>query len=128
LNEGPQQGRQLPRHLIRSPVDVVTDFMTEVAECVLRHIEIEKDPSTLRDYPIDLVITHPAQWPQPAMNLTVRAVTKAFERIFSSVDATFRHVMLASEPEACAQVTMKDAIDGNLSNLRQVGGFFFPES
>ncbi len=50
----------IPRHLIRSPADVMTDYLYEVAKCVRRDIEADRDPMNLSRYPIDLVITHPA--------------------------------------------------------------------
>ena len=96
--------------------------MSEVADCVLQSIKTERDETTLDLYPIDLVVTHPARWPETAVNLTVRAVTEAFTVAFSGVrggaGAHFRHVSLATEPEACAQTTMKDAAKARTSNLR----------
>lgn len=112
--------RRLPKHLIKAPVEVVQDFMSEVADRVLKAILNERDPTTLSEYPIDLVVTHPAQWPETAINLTLKAVTGAFADAFSGEHATFRHVFLATEPEACAQITMKDAVEDRTSNLRPV--------
>jgi hypothetical protein len=51
---------QIPRHLIKTATDIVTDYLVEVAIWVRRDIESEKEANTLRDFPIDLVITHPA--------------------------------------------------------------------
>ena len=50
----------IPLHLIRTAEEIVTDFLAEVAIWVRNDILSKKDPGTLRDSPIDLIITHPA--------------------------------------------------------------------
>lgn len=124
LGERPDDHRPLPTHLIREPVDVVTDYMLEVGCCVVESIKAERHESTLDDHPIDLVVTHPAEWPETAVNLTVRAVTEGFATAFSGVrgglGARWRRVLLATEPEACAQLTMSDASRDKTANLRLV--------
>lgn len=50
----------IPLHLIKTAEGIVTDFLTEVAICVRNDISSKKDAGTLRDFPIDLIITHPA--------------------------------------------------------------------
>ena len=92
--------------------------MIEVADCVQKAIIFDKSESLLAEYPVDLVITHPAQWPLVAINRTMRAITDAFVYTFS--DTTFRHVMLATEPEACAQMTMRDAVEKKMTRLSKV--------
>ena len=124
MDQRPDEQRPLPMHLIKAPVDVVTAYMSEVADSVLESIRAERDESTLEEYPIDLVITHPAEWPETAINLTMKAITEAFAVAFSGVKgglgANFRQVFLATEPEACAQMTMNDAMKDKTSNLRAV--------
>ncbi len=51
---------QIPRHLTKSPSDVVTAYLIEVATAVRLDIESERDARTLQEFPIDLIITHPA--------------------------------------------------------------------
>jgi hypothetical protein len=111
---------KIPRHLVRTSSDVVVDYLTEVAECVLNHIRNEREHATLRDFPIDLVITHPAMWHPRAVNQTFRAATAAFERVFEKMNAKFDKIRLVSEPEACSQFTMRDAVEKSAANLRRV--------
>ena len=111
---------EIPRHLIRTSVDVVTDFLTEVAECVVSHIENERDRDTLNLFPIDFVITHPAVWHSRAVNQTFRAVNAAFEEALRSKDVKIGSVRLATEPEACAQYTMRSASENHSIRLKQV--------
>lgn len=51
---------QIPRHLTKSASDVVTDYLIQVAGAVRKDIENKRDARTLLEFPIDLVITHPA--------------------------------------------------------------------
>jgi hypothetical protein len=113
--------RRIPRHLIKTSVDIMTDYLTEVAICVRHDIENNRDKTTLTQFPIDLVITHPAVWDARAKNLTFRAVTTAFERIFPEVASTPSpsYTRLATESEACAQYTMRDAQNGQVNTLRK---------
>lgn len=127
MGQSQDENRLLPIHLIKAPVEVVRDYMAEVADCVLESIKAERDESTLEMHPIDLVITHPAkhatEWPETAINLTVKAVTEAFAVAFDGLGgsrANLRNVFLATEPEACAQMTMHDAAKSKTSNLHVV--------
>jgi hypothetical protein len=104
------QNHQLPRHLTKSPVDVITDYLTEVAKCVWSDIVEGSDEINLSVWPVDFVITHPAEWDQRAMNLTFQAVTKAFERKFHPSRVKLGSIRLATEPEACAQYTIRSSI------------------
>jgi hypothetical protein len=51
---------QIPRHLIKTPVNVMADYLAWVAESVHKDIKNNKDEEVLKKFPIDLVITHPA--------------------------------------------------------------------
>lgn len=51
---------QIPRHLIRDAPDVVTDYLYEVAKCVLSDIRSETAREAIMQFPMDFVITHPA--------------------------------------------------------------------
>jgi hypothetical protein len=112
----------IPWHLIHTSEDVATDYMKEVASCVRRDIATERDPQALRKFPIDFIITHPAVWDPRARNLTFRAVNTAFRELFPEVEMNGGSIRLATEPEACAQFTMRAALDGGFRNshLRRV--------
>ncbi len=49
----------IPRHITKSPADVVQDYLTKVANEFYRAMR-GKSPSALRSVPLDLVLTHPA--------------------------------------------------------------------
>ena len=57
-HHGPEY--EIPLHLAKSPADVITDYLHEVAYAVRLDIESKRDARTLQEFPIDLVITHPA--------------------------------------------------------------------
>ncbi|KAF7556188.1 hypothetical protein G7Z17_g1667 [Cylindrodendrum hubeiense] len=109
---------QIPRHLIKSASDVVTDYLVQVANAVRLDIENKKGPRTLSEFPIDVVITHPAEWDHRAQNLTFRAVNQAFQYVFpeASEEGVTR---LATEPEACAQFTMRSGQDKGIARLKK---------
>ncbi len=66
--------------------------------------------------PIDLIITHPANWPDEAVNKTYRAATAAFStRVFPML----RNVSFVSEPEACAHYTLRAAQRADHGRLRR---------
>ncbi|KPM41797.1 hypothetical protein AK830_g4680 [Neonectria ditissima] len=109
----------IPRHLIKSTSDVITDYLMEVANATRLDIENKRDPETLRQFPIDLVITHPAEWDHRARNLTFRAVNEAFRHVFHEIADSGGVVRLATEPEACAQFTMRCGQDQNLNRLKK---------
>ncbi|KAI1349090.1 hypothetical protein F5Y01DRAFT_327762 [Xylaria sp. FL0043] len=96
------------RHLTKTPEEVLTDYLAKVAAVVRQDIRNKKDEVVLTKFPIDLVITHPAIWDARARNTTFRAASKAFTREFDIYDLPPSKVMLATEPEACAQYIMSD--------------------
>ncbi|KAI8949553.1 hypothetical protein F4801DRAFT_401024 [Xylaria longipes] len=49
---------QVPHHLIKTPANILTDYLAKVAAVVRRDIKDKRD--VLKKFPIDLVITHPA--------------------------------------------------------------------
>ena len=111
LNTRPQSTAQdeVPRHLIKTPAIIVTDYLNEVIYQVRLDIENSRETHTLENFPIDIVITHPAVWDARAQNLTFRAVLSAFRRVFHDIRVRPNVVRLASEPEACAQYTVQAA-------------------
>ncbi|KAI3320302.1 hypothetical protein HD806DRAFT_507127 [Xylariaceae sp. AK1471] len=106
--------RELPRHLGKTPADVMTDYLTCVAEVVRQDIRRSKDEEVLKKFPIDLVITHPAIWDARARNATFRAVVKAFDYVFEMSDLPRGNVRLVTESEACAQYTRHEKDMGTL--------------
>ncbi|KAF6797596.1 Chaperone protein DnaK [Colletotrichum sojae] len=110
---------EVPRHLIKSSEQIMADYLTKVATYVRKDIEKTKDPQTLGEYPIDLIITHPAVWPDQAKNITFRAANKAFGDVFSEMADNPGHVRLTTEPEACAQYTMRNAQNEGIARLRK---------
>jgi hypothetical protein len=59
------------------------------------------------------------EWDARARNSTFRAVTQAFHFVFSEAVENLGVIRMATEPEACAQYTMRDNQDQRLSNLRK---------
>jgi len=110
---------QLPRHLIKTSSDVVTDYLTNVARWVRRDIESKKDKALPTQFPIDFVITHPAVWDKRAKNITFRSVNTAFGKIFPEAARKPSYIRLATESEACAQYTMRDLEVGAVNELVQ---------
>jgi hypothetical protein len=100
---------QFPFHLTKSPVDVIEDYLHRVARCLWEDITRKGGRQALGTWPMDFIITHPAIWKQRAKNMTFQAVTTPFERQFHEypVAKSFR---LATEPEACAQYTIRSVI------------------
>ncbi|KAH8879091.1 hypothetical protein GQ53DRAFT_612588, partial [Thozetella sp. PMI_491] len=111
---------QLPRHLTRTPGDVVADYLQEVAVVVRDDMENIIDPHILRtmQFPIDLIVTIPAIWDYRAKNLTFRAVQNAFRLALPEMSLRPGLVRMATEPEACAQYTMLTRPSNSLGRLR----------
>lgn len=110
LNLEPQGRRaEIPRHLVRTSVDIVTDYLREVINHVRGEIENTRDARELQQFPIDIVITHPAVWDDRAKNLTFRAVMSAFRSVFQDIQVKPGYLRLATESEACAQYTLQAA-------------------
>ncbi|KAK2779585.1 hypothetical protein CKAH01_02933 [Colletotrichum kahawae] len=110
-------GDDFPHYLTKSPEQIITDYLTNVAKYVRGDIRAKKDPNTLSEFPIDLVITHPAIWHDRAKNITFRAVNKAFRAEFREMELNPGNIRLVTEPEACAQYTMSN-VQG-VSTLRK---------
>lgn len=115
-------GDDFPHYLTKSPEQIITDYLTNVAKYVRGDIRAKKDPNTLSEFPIDLVITHPAIWHDRAKNITFRAVNKAFRAEFREMELNPGNIRLVTEPEACAQYTMSN-VQG-VSTLRKVRDIF----
>ena len=111
---------EIPRHLIRTSGDIVTDYLKEVIDRVRASIENSADTRRLEQFPIDIVITHPAVWDERAKNLTFRAVMQAFQAVFQDLVIKPGFIRLATEPEACAQYTLQAARAAGMVETRQL--------
>ncbi|KAK8137029.1 hypothetical protein PG984_004969 [Apiospora sp. TS-2023a] len=67
------------RHLTETPGDVVAAYLTEVVEHIKMDIESRRADEYWKQFPIDLVITHPAEWDYRA--------NKAFSKVFFQDEA-----------------------------------------
>ncbi|KAF9875535.1 hypothetical protein CkaCkLH20_06916 [Colletotrichum karsti] len=110
---------EVPQNLTNSPEQIMTDYLKEVAKYVRSDIEAKRIADNLAEWPIDLVITHPAIWHSRAKNITFRAVNNAFRYEFHEMATNHGCVRLATEPEACAQYTMHNVRKQGLSSLRK---------
>ncbi|KAM7220175.1 hypothetical protein V8F06_004503 [Rhypophila decipiens] len=111
----------IPLHLVRTAEEIVTDYLIEVAIKVREDI-VGGHPDgayKLTDFPIDLIITHPATWHPKAQNSTFRAAHEAFRKVFTEMEDNPGRFMMASEPEACAQYTMRIAQDQGMTGFRK---------
>ncbi|KAK3986465.1 hypothetical protein QBC44DRAFT_297102 [Cladorrhinum sp. PSN332] len=108
-----QQTREIdiPDHITKTASEIVTDYLQEVMIQVRKDIEwvFRNDRKPLEQFPIDLIITHPAKWDQRGRNLTFRAVNHAFNSAFKGINILKGRIRLATEPEACAQYTLQGA-------------------
>ncbi|KAK3311887.1 hypothetical protein B0H66DRAFT_486708 [Apodospora peruviana] len=98
----------IPLHIIKSPHEVVQDFLQNIAREYYLYMRSRNEFVIHRgNVPVDIVITHPVDWPYEALNKTFRAVVRSFsKRMFP----TRRNIYLVPEPEACAVFTVQDMI------------------
>jgi hypothetical protein len=106
----------IPRHMMKKPVEIVTDYLTFIAKSVRRAIT-SNEGHGLGQFPVDLIFTHPVEWDARARNLTFRAVTASFGKVFPEIARTHGRVYMATESEACAQYTMRDSQEGAVQSL-----------
>ncbi|KAF7544869.1 hypothetical protein G7Z17_g9616 [Cylindrodendrum hubeiense] len=118
-----QQG-EIPAHKLKSPSDVATDYLTEIATCVLQDVIANNDPQIIKQLPLDLVITHPVHWDYKAQNMLFRAANSAFQkalrRVSSGNDNPWAHgtIRLTTEPAACTQYMIRILQDQGLNKLK----------
>lgn len=60
LREAIENGTRLPIHVTKGPYDVTRDYLFEVAKAAHDSVEKNLPPGQLKDFPIDIVVTHPA--------------------------------------------------------------------
>jgi hypothetical protein len=112
----------IPRHVTKTPLEIVTDYLWHIADAVRHAIDTET-PSLLGKLLVDLIFTHPAGWDKQEMNLTFRAVMSSFGQIFPEISQTNGNIYTASEPEACPQYIMRDP-QGSVTRGLGKGGCF----
>ncbi|KAK3386787.1 hypothetical protein B0H63DRAFT_140781 [Podospora didyma] len=125
LQQNEQAGidNDIPLHITRSPARIVEEFLSRVAREYYLHMRRES-PNAIGEgiVPLDMVVTHPAEWPYEAINKTYRAVTAAFDKLMFP---TRRNIYLVPEPEACAVFTVQDMIAFPAGNQTLVPGDCF---
>ncbi|KAF4467744.1 actin-like ATPase domain-containing [Fusarium albosuccineum] len=117
LHDAIREGAQPPVHVTKSPFDVTKDYLSEVALAARKSIEASRPPHQLRDFPIDIVVTHPVQWDERAKNLTWKAVHAAFRYGFPR--STLGVARLTTESEACAQYTLEAAKVEDIMDIQE---------
>ncbi|KAK5660272.1 hypothetical protein OQA88_12812 [Cercophora sp. LCS_1] len=110
----------VPRHLIKTSADIATDYLGEVMYQVRLDIGNDRDQAMLGQFPFDVVITHPAEWDERARNLTFRAVNTALRNAFHDVVLKPGYFRLTTEPEACAQSTVRAAQAAGMVSTHQL--------
>ncbi|KAK5661328.1 hypothetical protein OQA88_11223 [Cercophora sp. LCS_1] len=105
LTEEMYINNNMPRHLSKTPEDIVTDYLDKIAEKAYDEI-CTIGRNIPQRIPIDMVVTHPAKWSDRALNSTFRAIRSTFNE---DRFARIRHVSFVTEPEACAHYTLRDA-------------------
>ncbi|KAM5343202.1 hypothetical protein ACJ41O_014168 [Fusarium nematophilum] len=108
---------EVPHHITKSPAEVIRAYLVQVARAARRSIEGQRPPHQLKDFPVDIVVTHPAVWDYRARNLTFKAVHSAFQEAFPQSTVGVSH--LATEPEACAQYTLAVARSQGLADIQE---------
>ncbi|KAM5344569.1 hypothetical protein ACJ41O_013104 [Fusarium nematophilum] len=105
---------EAPRHLTKSPSDIVKDFLLTVARQYYLHMKEQSTALTGGEIPLDIALTHPAEWGYEPLNKLYRAAMGAFHK---QLFPTIRNVYLISEPEACALFTVQQLIHKMENNL-----------
>lgn len=108
--------QDIPRHVTKTPLEIVTDYLWHVATEVRKSILSEKAYG-FGKFPVDLIFTHPVEWDKYGLNLTFRAVMGSFGKVFPEIAATYGNIYMASESEACAQYTMRDSQEAAIGGL-----------
>ncbi|KAK4447403.1 hypothetical protein QBC34DRAFT_467550 [Podospora aff. communis PSN243] len=109
----------VPAHLCMDAEDIITDYLKKVTRRWFEHMSAH-NASTLRNVPLDVVITNPAEWPYTAKNKTVRAVHSALS---PGRFPTLRRTYLCSEPMASALYTAHSASMKDRARLMPVSRF-----
>lgn len=90
----------------KTPVDIIADFLAQVKDHLIKHLDEVYRREVWGTLPITLVITVPAVWSDSAKDLTMQAFRQAgFD---TSCFPQLEKTMLATEPEAAAIYTIQN--------------------
>ncbi|KAL2679377.1 hypothetical protein Neosp_010151 [[Neocosmospora] mangrovei] len=105
---------EAPTHLTKSPSDIVKDFLLKIARQYYLHMKGQSSALIGGQIPLDVALTHPAEWGYEPLNKLYRAATGAFHK---QMFPTLRHVYFVPEPEACALFTVQQLIRNKEDSL-----------
>jgi hypothetical protein len=106
----------VPRHLSRTSKDIIEFYLSFIAEEWVAYVTNQAQ-FVLDEVPVDIVVTHPAMWPDHARGALVQAVSGAFNKI---IIPTRQNIYVKSEPEACTLYVIQDVLRKNAGALRVV--------
>ncbi|KAI8665736.1 hypothetical protein NCS56_01010700 [Fusarium sp. Ph1] len=105
---------EAPTHLTKSPSDIVKDFLLKIARQYYLHMKGQSSALIGGQIPLDVALTHPAEWGYEPLNKLYRAAMGAFHK---QMFPTLRHVYFVPEPEACALFTVQQLIRNKEDSL-----------
>ncbi|KAK4161725.1 hypothetical protein QBC43DRAFT_357267 [Cladorrhinum sp. PSN259] len=105
-----------PEYPGKSPVDMVSDYLTKVREAAWAEIERTYGAEMFASMRRELVVTVPAVWSERAKDLTLKAVQRA--------GFNAPRINLVTEPEAAAIYTLKHMREGPNRDDVKVGDVF----
>ncbi|RSM12109.1 hypothetical protein CEP52_002587 [Fusarium oligoseptatum] len=105
---------EAPTHLTKSPSDIVKDFLLKIARQYYLHMKEKSSALIAGEIPLDIALTHPAEWGYEPLNRLYRAAMGAFHK---QMFPTLRNVYFVPEPEACALFTVQQLIRSKEDSL-----------
>ncbi|KAJ4168422.1 hypothetical protein NW754_010333 [Fusarium falciforme] len=105
---------EAPTHLTKSPSDIVKDFLLKIARQYYLHMKGQSSALIGGQIPLDVALTHPAEWGYEPLNKLYRAAMGAFHK---QMFPTLRNVYFVPEPEACALFTVQQLIRNKEDSL-----------
>ena len=109
------QGRP-ERYFWKSPVEIVTDFLTKVFEVLTGNLFREED--LLKVIPVDFVITVPGNWSYGALDSLFQAVDTAFK--LKQTFPALCDILAVSETEAAAIYAVRSIIERDNKEILKV--------
>ncbi|KAM6530471.1 hypothetical protein FALCPG4_008599 [Fusarium falciforme] len=105
---------EAPTHLTKSPSDIVKDFLLKISRQYYLHMKGQSSALIGGQIPLDVALTHPAEWGYEPLNKLYRAAMGAFHK---QMFPTLRNVYFVPEPEACALFTVQQLIRNKEDSL-----------
>ncbi|KAK3997750.1 hypothetical protein QBC44DRAFT_228707 [Cladorrhinum sp. PSN332] len=105
-----------PEYPGKSPVDMVSDYLTKVREAAWQEMEKTYGVQMFASMRRELVVTVPAVWSERAKDLTLKAVQRAGFKC--------SQINMVTEPEAAAIYTLKHMREGPNRSEIKVGDVF----